>query len=263
MNKKILIVGCGNIGSLLYEEYAKSCPHRYDPYKGYFEKQDGIYDIAFIAVDTPMLKDGSCDLSQVKTAVSETNADIIVLRSTVPVGTTDDLIKKTGKQIVFCPEFYGRTQHCDHKTFDFSYTIIGGNPEAREKVVQFLQSIYDARHRFLQTDAKTAELSKYMANTMLAAKVSLCVQFWEIANQLGVNYSELRELVLQDERFSRAHTFVYSDKPFWRSHCFDKDLPALTMFSNAPLIEAVIKYNRDCILRYEKNSTPPLPASEL
>lgn len=250
--KSVLIVGCGNIGSLLYEEYKRSCPHRYDPYKGYHEKENKTYDIAFIAVDTPMMRDGSCDLSQIHAAVNETDAKTIVIRSTVPVGTTDRLIEETGKNIVFCPEFYGTTQHCDHKTFDFSYTIIGGKPEARECVVQFLQSIYDARHRLIQTDAKTAELSKYMANTMLAAKVSLCVQFWEIANQLGVNYSELRELVLQDERFSRAHTFVYSDKPYWKSHCFDKDLPALTKFANAPLIEDVIRYNRYCIKRYSE-----------
>ncbi len=254
MNESILIVGCGNIGSMLYEEYRKCNPHRYDPYKGYLEKEDKTYDIAFIAVDTPMLSDGSCDLSQVRTAVNETNANTIVIRSTVPVGTTSMLSKETGKDIAFCPEFYGTTQHCDHKTFDFSYTIIGGKPEVRERVVQFLQTVYDARHRFLQTDSKTAELSKYMANTMLASKVSLCVQFWEIANQLGVNYSELRELVLQDERFSRAHTFVYSDKPYWESHCFDKDLPALTKFSSAPLIEFVIRYNEYCKAKY---NAPP------
>lgn len=247
----ILIVGCGNIGTLLYGEYKKMNPHRFDPWKGYLEKDENIeYDLAFIAVDTPMMEDGSCDLSQVHRAISETKAKTIVLRSTVPVGTTDMLRKETFKEIVFCPEFYGTTQHCDHKAFDFNYTIIGGEPAAREKVIQFLQKVYDARHRFVQVDAKTAELSKYMANTMLAAKVSLCVQFWEIAQQFGINYSEVRECVLQDERFSRAHTFVYSDKPYWKSHCFDKDLPALTKFSHAPLIQAVIDYNNSCKEKY-------------
>ena len=63
--KSVLIVGVGNIGSRLYEEYRRLSPDRYDPVKGYDEKRPIRYDFAFIAVDTPMNADGSCDLSQV------------------------------------------------------------------------------------------------------------------------------------------------------------------------------------------------------
>jgi UDP-glucose 6-dehydrogenase len=119
-------------------------------------------------------------------------------------------------------------------------------------VVQLLQEVYDARHRFRITDSTTAELAKYMENTMLAARVSFCVQFWEIAKEYGVSYPELRELVLNDERFNRAHTFVYEDHPYWESHCFDKDLAAIAGVSDAPLIEEVIRYNNRCKARYGK-----------
>ncbi len=251
----ILIVGCGNIGSKLYSEYSKLNPDRYDPAKGFNEKKNLKYDFAFIAVDTPMNPDGSCDLSQVEQAINETDAEIIVLRSTVPPKSTESLREKTGKRIVFCPEFYGTTQHCNEKTFDYNFAILGGNREDCNRVVQLLQEIYDARFRFALTDSTTAELTKYMSNTMLASKVSLCVQFFEIAKQLGVDYSEMRELWLMDERFSRAHTFVYADHPYWESHCFDKDLPALTKFSDAPLIEAVIDYNRKCKERAKDGQT--------
>lgn len=244
--KHVLIVGLGNIGTLLYEEYSNLCPDRFDPYKGYNEKKDIVYDIAFIAVDTPMDDDGSADTSQVLTAINETNAKVIVLRSTVPVGTTDRLKEVTGKSIIFCPEFYGTTQHSSHKTFDFSYTILGGNKSDCDKVIQILQDTYDARHRFFITDAKTAELAKYMENTMLASKVAMCVQFYKIAKQFDISYSELRELVLQDERIGRSHTFVYEDHPFFDSHCFNKDLLAITKFSDAPLIESVIDFNNEC-----------------
>ena len=198
-----------------------------------------------------MLEDGSCDLSQIETAIVETNAKLIVIRSTVPPMTTERMIEKTGKKIVFAPEFYGTTQHCDEKRFDFSFTIIGGERESCNILVQALQEVYDARHRFCLTDSRTAELCKYMANCLLASRVSFCVQFWEIAKALGVNYTELRELLLQDSRFNRAHTFVYDEHPYWESHCFDKDLMALTKFSNAPLIEDVIKYNKDCKNKYK------------
>lgn len=198
------------------------------------------------SVDTPMLESGECDLSQVKTAIDEIDSKVIILRSTVPIGTTERLCEETGKNIIFAPEFYGTTQHCDHNTFDYSYTILGGDKKTSNKVVQLLQEVYDARHRFLLTNSKTAELTKYMDNTMLAAKVSLCVQFWDIANQFGINYSELRELFLQDCRFNRAHTFVYDEHPYWESHCFDKDLKALVNFANAPLIQNIIDYNEEC-----------------
>ena len=121
--KSVLIVGVGNIGSRLYREYGKLTPDRYDPYKGFNEKRDIRYDFAFIATDTPMKEDGSCDFSQVRTAINETDAEVYVIRSTVPPSTTEKLRAETGKRIVFSPEFYGTTQHCDENTFDFSFTI--------------------------------------------------------------------------------------------------------------------------------------------
>ena len=247
---KVLIVGIGNIGSRLYREYQKLNPDRYDPYKGYEEKRNIRYDFVFIATDTPMKDDGSCDISQVRRAIDETDAEVYVIRSTVPPKTTERFRSETGKRIVFSPEFYGTTQHCDEKTFDFSFTILGGEKEDCNAVVQLLQEVYDARHRFRITDSTTAELTKYMENCLLASRVSFCVQFWEIAKEYGVSYPEMRELLLNDERFSRAHTFVYDGHPYWESHCFDKDLRAIAKASNAPLIEGVIRYNEACKEKY-------------
>ena len=250
MMKSVLIVGVGNIGSRLYREYSLLSPDRYDPFKGIDEKKDIRYDFAFIATDTPMLVDGSCDLSQVRQALDETDAEVFVIRSTVPPRTTERLRDETGKRIVFSPEFYGTTQHSDERGFDFSFTILGGRKDDCNAVVQLLQEVYDARHRFRITDSTTAELTKYMENCLLAARVSFCVQFWEIANAYGVSYPEMRELLLNDERFSRAHTFVYDTHPYWESHCFDKDLRAIAGASDAPLIDGLIRYNEWCKEKY-------------
>lgn len=248
--KSVLIVGVGNVGSRLYEEYKRLFPDRYDPIKGYDEKRPIRYDFAFIAVDTPMNADGSCDLSQVRAALDDTDAEVYVIRSTVPPTTTETLRSETRKRIVFSPEFYGTTQHSDERAFGFSFTILGGIKDDCNAVIQLLQEVYDGRHRFRITDSTTAELTKYMENTMLAAKVSLCVQFWEIAREYGVSYPEMRELLLEDKRFSRAHTFVYDEYPYWQSHCFDKDLVALISIADAPLIEEVIRYNQRCKKKY-------------
>lgn len=248
----ILIVGCGKMGEQFYNEYRVLKPDRYDPYKNLLEKKNIIYDCAFICVDTPMQENKECDLSYVEQAISETTAKIIVLRSTVPPNTTDTLIAKTQKHIIFSPEFYGTTQHSDCSTFNFNFTILGGKKEDCNQVIQILQEVYDARHRFVITDAKTAELAKYMENTFLAARVSLCIQFWEIAQTLNISYPELREIFLNDERFNRAHTFVYGEHPWWESHCFDKDLNALVQFTDAPLVKSILDYNQRCKDKYQR-----------
>lgn len=247
--KNVLIVGCGMIGSYMYEEIKRLSPDRYDPYKKLFEKKPISYDLAVICVDTPMSEDGSCDLSQVICALNETNAKLFLLKSTVSLGATKMLMEETGKRIVFSPEYYGPSHHSSN--FDYPFTILGGNRSDTNEVQQILQDVYDARHKFVHTDSTTAELSKYMENCYLAMKVSFCIQFWDICNQYGLSYPELREMFLQDTRINPANTFVYDEHPYWKSHCFDKDLPALTRCADAPFIKMIIDFNEDCKKRYK------------
>ena len=66
-----------------------------------------------------------------------------------------------------------------------------------------------------------------MENCYLATKVTFCNEFFRMAEKLGVCYEELRELVTLDPRIDPAHTFVYRDRPYWQSHCLDKDVRAI------------------------------------
>ena len=187
--KNILIVGYGVVGHNLAQEIAKLNPDIYDKYKTENNtKRDIKYDIAFICVDTPYNDKGYCDLSAVESAIQETNADILIIKSTVLPNTTKIFAEKYNRTIIFSPEYYGGTQHCNNFTFDF--TILGGNEDACCKVIQCLQDVYDARHKFRITDSTTAELTKYMENSWLATKVSFCCQFYELAKVLNVHYEE-------------------------------------------------------------------------
>lgn len=246
--KKSIIVGLGDIGSKLHKEYKCLGLDVYDVWCPMLSADRTVnhYDFAFIAVGTPSLNDGSCDLSQVKDAIFKTSADIYVIRSTVPPKTTEKLIRETGKKIVYSPVFYGCTKDSDKDVYDFNFTILGGDKSICDNVAQYLQHVYDSRHRFIITDSTTAELAKYMENVMLATKVSMCAQFYILAKDLGVNYMELRELFLQDERFTRSHTFVYKHHPYWDSRCFNKDLAAISKMDNASLIRSVIEFNESC-----------------
>ena len=238
---EILIIGHGVVGSGLKSELSMLCPDVFDKYNGYNTARDIQYDIAFICVDTPLTDTCDCDISEVRNAIQEHDAKLYVIKSTVLPSTTDMLAEETGKDIVFSPEFYGATQHS--RGFDFNYTILGGQKKSCQKVIQILQKVYDGRHQFRMTDAKTAELVKYMENSFLATKLSFCHQFFNIAEQEGISYEELRELFILDPRINESHTFVYRDMPYWSSHCLNKDVRAIANKYDASLIKDVIRFN--------------------
>ena len=240
----ILIVGYGTVGHNLELDLAVLKPAVYDKNKGIDTREgDTSYSVAFICVDTPYSEHQPCDVSEVRNAILENNADIYVVKSTVLPGTTDGLCYETGKDVIFSPEYYGGTQHCNN--YDFNFTILGGDRDSCTQVIQLLQRVYDARHQFKVTDTMTAELAKYMENCFLAAKVSFCNQFFNIAEDYGVCYEELRELFVLDPRVGASHTFVYRDHPYWDSHCLNKDVRALAQKMDAPLLDSIIRFNEE------------------
>lgn len=244
MNKSVLIIGYGTVGKNIAKEISVLNPDIVDKYKPeYTTKETGkIYDFAFICVDTPFIKNGdSCDIKEVVACIEENPAHLYIIKSTCPVGMVDSLMLQ-GIDAVFSPEYYGGTQHCNN--YQFNFTILGGEKDLCCSVIQLLQDVYDASHRFFITTAKTAELCKYMENCFLATKVSFCNEFYDAANRCGVNYEELRELFVLDPRVNPAHTFVYKDHPYWQSHCLDKDTRAFAdQFETLEFMRSVIDYN--------------------
>lgn len=247
--KSVLIVGYGIVGHNLAKELEKLHPDIYDKFKPKYnsKKKDKIYDYCFICVDTPYVEqeypdnDIINDISQVKVAIQENEAKIYIIKSTILPNTTENLIKQFNKHIIFSPEYYGGTQHCNNYNFDF--TILGGDKEDCCKVQQLLQEVYDARHIFRIVDSKTAELCKYMENSFLATKVAFCIQFYEACKKLNIDYEILRELFILDPRVNPSHTFVYDEHPYYKSHCLDKDVPAIARYLDLDLLKDIIKFN--------------------
>ena len=240
----VLIVGYGVVGNNLSKEIEKLQPEIYDKYKDVDTRTKSNYDIAFICVDTPINGKNLCDTTEVEKAIEENIADIYVIKSTILPHSTEQLVDKTGKRIVFSPEYYGATQHCNN--FEFGFTILGGEKEDCQKVIQVLQSIYDGRHSFRIVDSTTAELAKYMENSWLATKVSFCAQFYQLAKKHGISYEELRELFILDPRVNPSHTFIYDEHPYWSSHCLNKDIVAIAESEDAELLLDIIKFNDKC-----------------
>lgn len=225
--KKVLICGFGVIGKDIYDEL--KCNQIqisiYDKNLSESEyKIDEHYDFAFISVPTDNI-DNRIDLSNIYDVSEKIDADIIVVRSTVIPGTVDDLKKRYNKRFVFSPEFTGATQHVNN---DKSFIILGGNRKDTSEVAQLYELKYNGYLKVYQCEAKEAEMCKYMENSMLAAKVLFCGYFRKACDSLDIDYEMVRNLLLCDKRFSPSHTITYTGNLGYDSHCFNKDLPAIS-----------------------------------
>jgi UDPglucose 6-dehydrogenase len=242
------IIGAGFVGQAMFKLFG-GCPV-YDPARGLTD-QDAINRcrFAFVCVPTPTAQDGSCDTSIVEEVIEWCESEIIVIRSTVAPGTTDRLREKTGKRIVFQPEYIGETvAHplIDHQAQGFS--VLGGPIEDTSPVADLYKGRFHAAHRFHFSSAICAELTKYMENAFYAVKVTFCNEFFDIARSFGVDFNELRETWLADPRISRDHTFVYPDNRGFSGKCLPKDTSAIIAASQERgvmprLLESVMEIN--------------------
>ncbi len=216
-------------------------------------------DLAVICVPTPMSDDGTADLAMVEKSVSWLKTPLILIKSTIPPGTTATLSKKYKKSIAFSPEYIGEGNYVipfwkgypdphDMKRHDF--VIVGGDKKVTSKIMLFFKTVLGAEPRYFETDSTTAELVKYMENSFLATKVTFCNEFFDIAKGLGVDYNELRELWLLDGRVGRSHTVVFEDRRGFGGKCLPKDVTALVKASTKAgykpkLLTAVLDTNKE------------------
>ena len=241
----ILIVGYGNIGKHIHEELKGAGEidifDKYIPEYN-FSYQD-TYNVAFICVPTDMKKDGSADTSIVDECIFQIKARVLVIKSTIPVGTCELLkTKYPEKHIVFSPEYYGTTQHAPQSP---NFLVLAGDKTDCDRVAQYYYRVKKKEFRIHFTDYKTAELAKYMENCFLALKVTFCAEFAAIAQEKGISYPQLREIFVLDERMGDTHTFINPERPYYESHCLDKDIPALIAQSDkAHLMQAMLEINK-------------------
>jgi UDPglucose 6-dehydrogenase len=246
----VAIVGFGAVGQGIRQLFPDAVA--YDPPQGIGTREEvNACQFAMVAVPTPSLPDGSADVSIVEEAVGWIECKHIVLRSTVPVGTTDRLRRQTGKAIVFQPE-YGPASTPDHPFNDprkIRWVILGGERGDTVPVADLYKTTFNSDIRIHQTDARTAELTKYMENCFLALKVTFCNEFYDLAGVFGVDYNELRELWLLDPRVGRSHTFVFPSDRGFGGGCLPKDLQAVISAARSAgheptLLEQVLATNR-------------------
>lgn len=194
----------------------------------------------FIAVGTPPDEDGSADLQHVLAvarSIGENLEDyrIIVNKSTVPVGTADrvraevqGVLDKRGSaqefDVVSNPEFLKEGAAIDDFMRPDRVVIGTDNPRTTE-LLRALYTPFNRNHeRILAMDIRSAELTKYAANSLLATKISFMNELSNIAELLGANIEQVRIGIGSDPRI--GYQFIYPGAGYGGS-CFPKDVRAL------------------------------------
>ena len=252
---KIGIIGLGYVGKLLCEFFLNK--HEifiYDEAKHFATREQiNTCDVAFICVPTESNPDGSCNTTIVETTVDWLTTPIIVIKSTVEPNTTKRLTEKTGKNIVFCPEYAGESSywtpykfHSDMKEVPFF--IFGGNRDICNKLIDLYQPIAGPTKTYRVTDSTTAEMTKYLENCFYATKVAFCNEMFDLAKASNVSWNELRELWVLDPRMNPMHTLVFPDNRGFGGKCFPKDTKALLKYSEKmgselTILKSVIESN--------------------
>jgi UDPglucose 6-dehydrogenase len=214
-----------------------------------------------IAVGTPPGEDGSADLQHVLAAARSigrymTEYRVVVDKSTVPVGTADKVraavaaeLGKRGVEIPFAvvsnPEFLKEGAAVE----DFmrpDRVVVGADDAEAIRIMRTLYAPFQrTRERLLVMDVRSAELTKYAANAMLATRISFMNELANLAERIGADIEEVRKGIGSDPRI--GYQFLYAGAGYGGS-CFPKDVKALIRTaaeagSALPIIEAVEEVN--------------------
>jgi len=260
--ENIGIIGQGFVGTAVREKFKTEYNvFTYDKYKAsdsrvYYLDEVSDYecsiedivercDITFVCVPTPMFKSGECDISIVTSVIDELgkmcdkldSKITVVLKSTVPPGTTDILNSMHNKVgVVFSPEFL--TEANAKEDFKNQTRIVLGVDwiEYVEQVGKIFTKCFP-NAKIIYVNSIEAEMTKYFTNLFLATKVSFFNDMYKLCKRLNrsgkhnrdINYDNVIEATLHDERIGKSHYLVPGpDGDYgYGGHCFPKDMAAL------------------------------------
>ena len=197
-------------------------------------------NIVFIAVGTPMADDGSANLDYIFSAASDianniTKDSLVVIKSTVPIGTgfrvkehIDNILKEKGSdvkiEIASNPEFLKEGKAIED-CLSPDRIVIGAESEEVFDTLKELYYPFVINHdRFVLMDVKSSEMTKYVANAMLATKISFMNEIANICEVTGADVQKVRLGIGSDKRI--GYHFIYAGCGYGGS-CFPKDVQAL------------------------------------
>ncbi len=225
-----------------------------------------VSDIVFIAVGTPMGEDGSADLTYVLDVANSIgklmNRHLTVVdKSTVPIGTAEKVKNAVQEQlnnrssqltfdVVSNPEFLKEGAAIN----DFMHpdrVVIGAESEVAMSLMKELYSPFTFNHeRFIGMDIRSAEMTKYAANAMLATKISFINEIANICEKLGADVNQVRLGIGSDKRI--GYHFIYPGCGYGGS-CFPKDVNALIHLSQEAGYDPQLLNSVEKVNSFQKN----------
>lgn len=228
-------------------------------------------EVIFIAVGTPPDEDGSADLVHVLGVAKDIglhmfDPKIVVNKSTVPVGTADKVrdaiaAELASRDLNICievvsnPEFLKEGAALDDCRRP-DRIIVGTHSDEVEEVMRELYAPFNrSRDRMLFMDVRSAELTKYAANCMLATKISFMNEMANIAEHLGADIEMVRKGIGSDPRI--GYQFIYPGCGYGGS-CFPKDVKALVKTSEKIGVDARVLKSVEAVNHQQKQRLPEL-----
>lgn len=221
---------------------------------------DGVKDAAiiFLALPTPPGEDGSADLKYILGVADDlgkilTDFKVIVDKSTVPVGTADKVHAAIAKNcnsefaVVSNPEFLREGVAVEDFMKPDRVVVGTSNEKAKKVMTELYAPFVRSGNPVIFMDEKSAELTKYAANSFLAVKISFMNEIARLCEKLGADVDMVRKGVGSDERIGKR--FLFPGIGYGGS-CFPKDVQALVKSSNEvsynfEILNAVMKVNEE------------------
>tara|TARA_B100001248_G_C27394796_1_gene464788 strand:- start:354 stop:1181 length:828 start_codon:yes stop_codon:yes gene_type:complete len=249
------IIGQGFVGNAVFQKFKKFFEiktYDLDPNKSNSSFDEVcVCDYIFLCLPTPMNNDGSCNTSIVESVIKkidERNETVLIVKSTIPPGTTDYWNKIFKSKIVFNPEFLTEKNAVNDYN-NQNRIIIGGDAGLIKKIKPIFSKIFPKATIILSL-AKEAEMVKYLTNNFLAVKISFANEIYHLCKFMDINFDNVIQVAKIDNRLGNSHWRVpgHDGDLGFGGHCFPKDINAILSLcknygSISNVIEAAVKTN--------------------
>jgi len=215
----IAVVGAGVVGTHVAKQFGGLVWATYDvdPLRNDSTQNDvNACDAAFVCVPSPM----GCPRLAVDEVFRWLRTPLVVIRSTVPVGTTDDLQRNYRGDVVYQPEYYGES--VGHRQ-DWDFSVLGGLPTGLRAATALWLRVVPPDHRFYYCTPREAEMAKYAENCYHALKVGFVSELHDACESAGLCFERVREAWLADPRVGRDHS-AWIEPGGFGGKCLPKDL---------------------------------------
>lgn len=206
-------------------------------------------EIVFICVPTPSKEDGSCDVSIVEAVISELKRHsypgIVAIKSTVPPGTTKEMIAKFDLNICFIPEFLRERCAVTDFTENHDICIIGTSDEQTYEKMKTCHGTLP--EKFIKLTSDEAEFAKYFNNIYNATLITFANSFYEACKLKGVNYTNVKNAMINRKHINSNYLECNDNFRGFGGMCLPKDTSALAKImenTNVKFFDNLLEENK-------------------